>query len=49
MKTIIAKLRTDLYRVFVKGDADTTQIAHIFILLALPTATLYFSVGSLLL
>ncbi|WP_165852024.1 hypothetical protein [Mucilaginibacter terrenus] len=47
MTTIIAKLKTDLYRVFVKGDANTTQLAHIFLLLAVPAATLYFGLGSL--
>lgn len=37
MKNFISKLKTDLYNVFVQGNADQTQMARVFILLAVPT------------
>jgi hypothetical protein len=36
MKITIQKLKADLYNVFVKGDADSIQLARIYLLIALP-------------
>ena len=47
MKTTLSTIKNDLYRVFVKGDADTVQLAHVFMLLALPVITTLFAVGQL--
>nr|WP_294944500.1 hypothetical protein [uncultured Mucilaginibacter sp.] len=47
MKTTLSTIKNDLYRVFVKGDADTTQLAHVFMLLALPAITSMFALGRL--
>ncbi|WP_186461867.1 hypothetical protein [Mucilaginibacter pallidiroseus] len=39
MKITIEKLKTDLYKVFVKGDADSAQLARIYLLIAIPVIT----------
>lgn len=33
--------KADLYNVFVQGNADNTQMARVFIVLALPITTLF--------
>jgi len=45
MKNSIENIKTDLYRVFVKGDADTTQLGRVFILLAIPVFSTIFAFG----
>jgi hypothetical protein len=45
MKNIIKNLRTDLYRVLVQGNADTTQMARVFFVLAIPSLTPLFIFG----
>ncbi|WP_156088755.1 hypothetical protein [Mucilaginibacter pedocola] len=45
MKTLINTIKNDLYRVFVKGDADTVQMAHAYFVLAVPALALLFTFG----
>ena len=47
MKTTLLKIKADLYSVFVKGNADTVQLTHVFLLLAVPAASFFFTVGRL--
>lgn len=47
MKTTLFKLKADLYSVFVMGNADTTQLGRVFIILALPAASAFFTIGQL--
>jgi len=37
MKSIITNFKADIYNVFVKGNADSVQMARVFILLAVPS------------
>lgn len=41
----IQKLKIDLYHVFVKGDADKTEMARVFLLLAVPFTAVMFAFG----
>ena len=45
MNTTLKTLKNDLYRVLVKGDADTVQMAHVFFLFAVPTLTTLLTLG----
>lgn len=45
MNTILKNIKNDLYRVFVKGDADTVQMAHAFFILAVPAVTTLLTLG----
>lgn len=45
MKTTLSTIKNDLFRVFVKGDADTTQMAHVFVLMAVPSIASLLAFG----
>ncbi|WP_166727700.1 hypothetical protein [Mucilaginibacter gilvus] len=45
MKTTLTTIKNDLYRVLVKGDADTVQMAHVFFILAVPALTALFTLS----
>jgi hypothetical protein len=45
MKTTLSTIKNDLFRVFVKGDADTVQLAHVFILMAVPSIASLLAFG----
>jgi hypothetical protein len=45
MKNTLSTIKNDLYRVLVKGDADTVQMAHVFFILAVPALSVLFAFG----
>ena len=36
MKTLVKNLKTDLYHVFVMGDAKSQELAHVLVLMDVP-------------
>jgi hypothetical protein len=46
MKAKIETIKTDMYKVFVQGNADNVQLAKAYFLLAIPVLTLLFVCGS---
>jgi hypothetical protein len=46
MKAKINNMKTDMYKVFVLGNADNVQLAKAYFLLAIPLLTVFFVLGS---
>jgi|EndMetStandDraft_4_1072995.scaffolds.fasta_scaffold162185_3 hypothetical protein len=45
MKARIETIKTDMYKVFVTGNADNVQLAKAYFLLAIPLLTIFFTLG----
>jgi hypothetical protein len=45
MTSIIKKIKSDLYNVFVKGESDKVEQARVFVLFAVPFLFLLFTLG----
>jgi hypothetical protein len=45
MTSIIKKIKSDLYNVFVKGDSDKVEQARVFLLFSVPFLFVLFTFG----
>lgn len=45
MKTTLNNIKTDLYHVFVEGNAKSQELARVFVLLAIPFMSVVFLFG----
>jgi hypothetical protein len=45
MKAKLTTIKTDMYKVFVLGNADNVQLAKAYFLLAIPLLTVFFAFG----
>lgn len=45
MTSIIKKIKSDLYNVFVKGESDKVEQARVFVLFAVPFLFVLFTLG----
>ena len=45
MKAKLMNIKADLYNVFVMGNANSMQMARVYVLVAVPTLTLMFATG----
>jgi hypothetical protein len=46
MKAKIQTIKSDLYNVFVMGNANNLQMARVYFLVTVPFLTAFFAVGS---